>query len=160
MAQIKRKRPKIGDIIEIKTPKGLAYAQYTHKHDKPPKYGALIRVLPGLYKTRPTDFSKLVQEMERFFVFFPLNSAITRGIVTIVAHEEVPERCRDFPIFRDGVKNPQTGRVETWWLWDGEREWKIGKLKPEHYKLPIRAIWNDTLLIKRIIDNWAPEDEV
>lgn len=160
MTQVKHKRPQIGDIVEIKTPKGLAYAQYTHKHDEPPKYGALIRVLPGLYKSRPSEFSELVQQTERFFVFFPLGAAVARGIVTIVAHEEVPKRCRPFPLFRDGVKNPATGRVETWWLWDGEREWKVGDLKPEQYNLPIRAVWNDTLLIQRIVEGWSPVDEV
>ena len=34
-------RLKIGDIVEIKTGKGLVYAQYTHKHQQ---YGALLRV--------------------------------------------------------------------------------------------------------------------
>ena len=44
-----RKRPRIGDVVEISTPRGLAYAQFTHKHDAPPKFGALIRVAPGYY---------------------------------------------------------------------------------------------------------------
>jgi hypothetical protein len=47
---MKRKRPEIGDIIEIKTPKGLAYAQYTHRDAL---YGNLLRVLPGLYERQP-----------------------------------------------------------------------------------------------------------
>ena len=72
MTEAKRKRPQLGDVIEIKIPKGFAYAQYTHKHEKPPRYGALIRVLPGLFQSRPSEFTSLVRQPERFFVFFPL----------------------------------------------------------------------------------------
>jgi ribosomal protein L34E len=76
MGLVTRRRPRIGDVIEIETPKGLAYAQYTYKHDTPPRYGALLRVLPGLYEARPSDFSDLVQQDERFYVFFPLGSLV------------------------------------------------------------------------------------
>ena len=148
-----RKRPKIGDIIEINTPKGLAYAQYTHKHDKPPKYGALLRIFPGFHKTRPTDFSKIVTLDPQFMTFFPLGAACNRGMVKIVANTEVPGVAAKFPVFRTGTPNKE-GRVEVWWLWDGEKEWKIGRLKPGMEKYPIRGVWNDALLIKRISEGW------
>jgi len=45
------RRVKIGDIIEIPTSKGLAYAQYTHNHKQRPHFGALIRVLDGLFES-------------------------------------------------------------------------------------------------------------
>jgi hypothetical protein len=38
-------------VIEIETPRGLAYAQYTHEHRDPPRLGSLLRVLPA----RPDD---------------------------------------------------------------------------------------------------------
>jgi hypothetical protein len=154
------KRPAIGDVIEIATPEGLAYAQYTHKHDRPPKYGALLRVLPGIFASRPEEFSELVKQEARFCVFFPLGAAVARQIVSVVGHEEVPEECRPFPLFRAGVKDPATGHVQTWWLWDGEREWRIGKLAPEQRALPLRQVWNDTLLVKRIVEGWSPADEL
>ncbi len=152
-----RKRPRVGDVVEIETPRGLAYAQYTHKH---PTWGPLIRVLSGLHPKRPADFADSVEAEERFSVFFPLGAAAARGIVTIVANEPVPERKRPFPLFRGGNESPTTGRVETWWLWDGEREWRIGKLRPEHRDLPIWQAWNDTMLIQRIVEDWRPRDEV
>ena len=37
----RRKRPRIGDVVEIVTPKGLAYAQYTHNHKGRPHWGHL-----------------------------------------------------------------------------------------------------------------------
>lgn len=152
-----RKRPKIGDVIEIKTPKGLAYAQFTHKHDAPPKYGALLRVFRRLYKIRPSDFREMIESEPQFLTFFPLGSACNKSIVEIVSNEDVPLEARLFPTFRAGAANQQ-GQVETWWLWDGEKEWKVGKLKPGMEKLPIRGVWNDTLLIQRIVEGWSHEN--
>ena len=151
-----RTRPKIGDVIEIQTPKGFAYAQYTYKHDAPPKYGALIRVLPGLYQERPDDFKKIVELESQFITFFPLGSACNRGIVQIVGNEDIPDSEKLFPTFRSGTPNRE-GKVETWWLWDGEKEWKVGKLAPGMEKYPIRGVWNDALLIQRIVEGWSHE---
>jgi hypothetical protein len=39
-----RVRPQLGDVIEIETSQGLAYAQYTHEHREPPRYGSLLRI--------------------------------------------------------------------------------------------------------------------
>jgi hypothetical protein len=156
MALTTRIRPKIGDVIEISTLSGLAYAQFTHKH---PTYGALIRVLPGLFPQRPAEFSLLVQQAEQFVTFFPLGAACNRKIVRVVAEEPIPAGAEEFPLFRSGVR-AQDGQVHTWWLWDGDREWKIGALKPEQHRLPIRGIWNDTLLVERILSGWRHEVEI
>lgn len=43
-------RARIGGIVEIPTKNGLAYAQYTHNHTEPPKYGQLLRVFEGTRK--------------------------------------------------------------------------------------------------------------
>lgn len=157
MALVNRKRPKIGDIVEIKTPQGLAYFQYTHEH---PEMTSLIRVLPGLYSERPSDFRELATQQERFVVLFPLGAALRRGLVQIVANEEVPSPARKFPLFRAAGARDKDGRVLNWWLWDGKRSWYIGVLKPEHHKLPTEGIWNDTLLIERIVSGWKPEDDL
>lgn len=60
---------KFGDIIEIPTKRGYAYAQYTHK-DK--MMGALIRVFKGFYSNRPKDFTEVVRQPIQFSTFFPL----------------------------------------------------------------------------------------
>jgi hypothetical protein len=156
MALTTRIRPKIGDVIEIPTPSGFAYAQFTHKH---PKYGALIRVLQGVFQQRPANFLSLVQQSEQFVTFFPLGAACNRQIVRVVAEEPIPAGAQEFPLFRDGVRS-QDGQINTWWLWDGEREWKIGALEPEQHCLPIRGIWNDTLLVERILSGWRHEMEI
>ena len=152
-----RKRPRIGDIIEIKTRAGLAYAQFTHKVSL---YGSLIRVLPKLYDVRPASFTELVKLEERFFVFFPLTAAIHRGLVTIAGNEAVPERVQQFPLMRKAGAIDRSGKVLNWWLWDGEREWPILSLSPEEQQLSIASIFNDTLLIERIEAGWSPRDAV
>jgi len=157
MSIVRRVRPKIGDLIEIPTPKGMAYAQYTHKHNNPPKFGPLLRVFPGLYDERPDDFSRIVNLKPQIITFFPLGAACNRKIVTIVSNEPVPEEAKAFPTFRSGIRDRE-GKVNCWWLWDGQREWKVGSLSPGMEKFPIRGVWSDTLLIERIVKGWSREN--
>lgn len=144
----------IGDIIEIKTGKGLAYAQYTHRN-KP--FGALIRVFEGLHALRPSDLEQLAASSVAFSTFFPLNSALREKVVEKVGRAAIAPQNQAFPLFRDGVHDPITKKVGTWWLWDGTREWKVGKLKPGQYHLPIRGVWNLDLLVMRIEEGWRQE---
>src|SRR5580698_8667348 len=113
-------KPKIGDVIEIKVDSYFAYALYTHQHKM---FGALIRVFERKFPARPNHFEALVDSAVLFETFFPLREAVRRGCVAIVANVAVPQNLRDFPLFRDGVRNPTTGKVAIWWLWDGVREW-------------------------------------
>jgi hypothetical protein len=133
---------KVGDVVEIKTGKGLAYAQYAHKHKQ---YGALLRVFGNFYSTRPDNFAELVKSKPAFMCFFPLSAAADQGIVST------------FPTFRAGVVDPVTRKVSVWWLWDGEKEWRVDELTVEQRRLSIRGVWNDTLLIERIESGWTPE---
>jgi hypothetical protein len=155
MAAVKRTRPQIGDVIEIPTPVGLAYAHYTHKHDSPPRYGALIRVLPGIYGFRPTDFSLMVEQEPQFITFFPLGAACSKKIVSVVANETVPSSATSFPVFRTSIRTRQG--YGPWWLWDGVSERMVGKLEPQMKHLPIRGVINDTLLVERIVQGWRHE---
>jgi hypothetical protein len=163
MSLVTRKRPKIGDVIEIETLKGLAYFQYTYKYNEPPKYGALIRILPNLYKTRPPDFSELVRDKERFFIFFPLGAACNRDIVKIVANEEIPEESRGLPMMRlSSSYRDKSGKIVEYdcRIWDGTELRNIGKLTNEYRHLSLLQVWNDTILIERIVSGWKPSDAV
>ena len=60
------KRVIVGDIIEVVTAKGLSYAQFSHRHAR---YGALLRVLPGFFDWRPSEFAELVRQPESFVTF-------------------------------------------------------------------------------------------
>jgi hypothetical protein len=150
------KKAKIGDVIEIKTAKGLAYAQYTHKI---PRWGPLIRVLPGFHATRPGSFAGIVSERTLFVVFFPLQQALNLGIFDVVANADVPDFAAKFPLFRAAGHVDREGKVHFWWLWDGVSETRVDTLSREQRKLPIRAAWNDTLLVERIEEQWTPETD-
>ena len=149
------KKTNFGDIIEIPTKNGLAYAQYTHRNEE---YGALIRILDGVFQSRPRDFTDLVKRKHRFVTFFPLSAAVNRKIFEVVAHAEIPEEAITFPIFRSGTPL-KDGKVHTWWLWDGDKSWQIGNLTEKQRKLPIEGIINDTALISRIESGWTPETD-
>ncbi len=61
---------------------------------------------------------------------------------------------------QDGGRSSATGRAETRRLWRCERDWRIGALRPAQPDLPIWQMWNDTMLIQCIVDDWRPRDEV
>ena len=149
----------IGDLIGIRTSKGLAYALYTHRHDIRPRYGAMLRVFDRLYASRPVDIATVANLPVRFTTFFPLQAAADRGIVEVVGNIPVPENLAAFPLFRSGLSDPKTKKVSAWWLWDGEKSWRVGILTPEQRELPIRGTWNDTMLIHRIESGWRPEND-
>jgi hypothetical protein len=145
------KRLKLGDVVEIPTNRGLAFAQYTHRH---PQFGWLIRVLPGFYPARPGSLRQVVDQPARFSIFFPLAAAVNQRLLAVVANELVHEKDRPFPIFREVMPG-----TKVWWLWDGERSWRVGDLTPEQRKMPLRSIVNHKALLDMIESGWTPERE-
>jgi hypothetical protein len=149
-------RVRIGDVVEIPTVRGLAYAQYTHSN---PQWGALLTVLPGFHGTRATDLVALVSQREKFRTFFPLQAAVARSVFEVVGNVPVPHHTKAFPRFRSAGFVDREGRVHDWYLWDGETSTKLEALTPDLRRLPILQVWNDTLLILRIEEEWAPEKD-
>jgi hypothetical protein len=148
---------KAGDIFEIRTSRGIAYFQFVKKL---PLMGSLIRILPGVYDSAPPNWLNLVNRETNFWIFLPVSAAIKRGIVKRIHHFEVPDHARQTPVFRSGVVDPQTGKVRIWWLWDGEKEWRVDTVTEEQRRLPILASWNDTLLVERIEQDGRPEKDL
>jgi hypothetical protein len=149
------RRPKDGDIFAIGTSRGTAYVQQICRE---PQWGSLIRILPGIYGETP-DLRQLISQPERFMTFFPLGAALNRRLVQHVGQSEIPVHARSFPLFRAAGGVDREGRVHDWYLWDGKREWRVGKLTPEMRRYPIREVINDTLLIARIESGWTPETD-
>ena len=149
------KRIKEGDILEVATAKGLAYVQVTHRH---PTMGQLIRVLPGFFSGRPNDFEALAEQEHVFVTFIPASAMVSQGIVERVATVAVPKSAKKFPLFR-GVGTPPGFGKQVWWLWDGEQSWKIGNLKSDQVKLPVRGVWTDVTLIQGIEQGYRPEND-
>lgn len=149
------KRVKIGDVVEIVTQRGFAYAHYSHKH---PRFGALLRVFRGIHSVRPTNLAAIILEEPQFLVFFPLGAAVNRQIVFVVGNLPLPQHAQLFPMFRSGIADPVTKKVNVWWLWDGKKEWRVGTLTAAQQKLSMRHIVNDTELIDRIVRGYNPEN--
>lgn len=150
-------RVKIGDVIEVPTKAGLYYAQYTHKS---PLMGDLIRVFDRAYKERAVDLEEVVRDSVRFSTFIPLGEGVKQKVFNIVGNAVVAPQNRPFPVFRTAAPSMDPGKPKVWWLWDGDKEWKIGELPLEKKKLSIRSCWNDTLLITRLEEEWRPETDL
>ncbi len=167
----RRQRPKIGDVIEIATPKGFAYAQFTHDH---PMLGEVLRILPGLYASRPTDLAALVQQRERYVTYFALRAILRGNEVTLMGGRAVPEmaivgpfpvpaRNRPFPLFRSPMlPDPVTGEIPFWTLWDGwdsTTAQRVERLTEEQRDLPPDGLPSYPLFIEQIVSGWQPRDD-
>lgn len=149
----KMRRAKIGDVFEIKTPKGKAYLHYIY-NDK--ATGELMRVLPELYFERPPGFGELAGSKERYVVFFPLLAANRQKIVEQVGH---------FPTTNFGksrymrVEHIVRGENLGWHIIETETWHRelVKHLTVEQMKLSPWGIWNATLLIENLVSDWSLE---
>lgn len=153
----RRKRVRPGDILEVRTSRGLAYVHYTGRH---PEYGDAIRVLPGLLASRPADFMTLVNHPEAYFTFYPAGAAVSQGLVEIAAEHPVP-RGEVFPAVyrREGASNRE-GRVLAWLICEGTKETLVRELSEEQRLLPIASIWNHEALLHYLTREWRPEQDI
>lgn len=157
------KKPKIGDICEIKTPAGLAYVQYTHEGRD---MGQLVRVLPGLFSIRPTDFAELSQQKELYFAFYALNCAFRNHQTEVVSHQPVPGWAQPYPLMRwCGARDP-SGRAIAWKIFSAsspltveehQRTPLIYTLTPEQQRLSVHQLWPHPVMVKEIARGWTPE---
>jgi regulator of ribonuclease activity B len=157
------KKPKIGDIYEIKTPAGLSYVQYTHDGRN---MAQLVRVLPGLFSTRPTDFAELARQKELYFVFYTLIYALRDHNAEVVSHQPVPEWAQPYPLMRwCGARDP-SGKPIAWKFFSAsspltvethQRTPIIHNLTPEQQGLSIHQLWPHPVMVKEVARGWTPE---
>ncbi|WP_215398953.1 hypothetical protein [Rheinheimera oceanensis] len=145
------KKVKQGDVLQILTSQGIAYAQVTHKH---PEFGYLIRVFSGFYGKKPADFSSVVSGPVQFSAFFVVQSAVNQGLLSVVANVPVCESLQVFPTFRSR-NGGQGGSI---WLWNGGDAVRLGRgLIPEELKYPTEGIISAPLLVERIEKEYRAE---
>jgi hypothetical protein len=156
---MKNTKPKLGDVIEVETSKGYAYAQITNKHRD---LGILIHVLNKIHPSSvPAEgFPELVNSESRYCTFIFKQDLYESPLVSVKGNADIPEKHKAFPMMRAGIKDPRTRQVACWWLWDGINEWPIGQLDESQRNLSIREIWNFEILIRRIESEWSPLDDV
>ncbi len=156
-SNLAKSRVTIGDVLAIPTRCGTALAQVTHKHREPPQLGDLIRVLPGFHN-QPVNLQEIVDLEEQFQTFVNASSLIKHGFAEVIGSAEIPAAKRAFPVFRMSAGIPEG--ADNWWLWDGNREWKIGRLTEEQKRMPIASTWTGPYLIDRICEGWNPQWDV
>jgi len=151
------KRVQIGDVFEIETPKGRGYFKYVYINVR--NAVELIRVIPGLYSEELENMAGLVSPKEAFYVQFPVKAAYWRKIVRLIGNYEVlaglelpPKQMRTTHIIR--------GEFICWHIVDYEtlHITSVKELTDEQKKLSPWGIWNDTLLIEKLVEGWMPED--
>ena len=148
------RRPKIGDVYEVPTPRGFGYIQYTHKSRE---YGYLIRVLPGLYAVRPQYLAEVVAKKENYFVYYPLSACLGDGNVTWVAELPIPEGSQGEQIMRLGWGQPSDGRVLGWWIIDGNNRTYVERLIEKERQYSFLEICSHGMLVYKLCIGWRPE---
>lgn len=148
------KRIKLGDIFEINTPKGKAYLHFIYKDSV---LGELIRVLPGLYSDRPVNLGDLAKLNECYMVSFPLAAAVKKTIVIPVGFYPAsdfskPRFMREEHIVRDEFLGWFIVDTDTW------KRQLVKNLTPEQKKYSPWGIWNDTLLVESLVNDWKLEE--
>jgi hypothetical protein len=158
-----KKRAKIGDICEIRTQKGLAYVQYTHDGGN---MGQLVRVLPGFFSARPTDFVHLAAQKELYFIFYTLNYALRDGQTEVVSHQSVPVWARPSPLMRWQGAEDKNGKPIAWKIFDAstpltveahQRTPFVRELTAEQEKLSVHALWPHPVMVRKLERGWIPE---
>ena len=157
MPGTRRRRFRLGDVVEVTTAGGLAYVQYSAHH---PLMGKFVRVLPGSYETRPTDLDALVAGKERFFTFVHLGDVASQEESSFVGNLAVPEASQGTPLMKLVEDLPGGGVSSDWWLWDGEREFHVGTLTPEQELLSAREFLPYDVLVDYIASGWSPDEYV
>lgn len=139
---------KPGDIYEIETKDGFSYFQYTHKTQL---MGPLIWVLKGKFN-EAQELADVQSLPHLFCTFFPVQGVHKAGLIRWLGTAPIPGSRQNFPLFKASA-----GGSDNWWLWDGEKEWRVGKITKEQMKLPVREICNFPALVQLIEKNWLPE---
>jgi hypothetical protein len=159
----RKKKAQFGDIVEIKTPAGLAYVQYTHDGGS---MGELVRVLPGLFTARPTEFAELVKQKELYFVFYTLAYSLRKNLAEIVSHQHVPQWAQPHPLMRWSGAQDQMGKTVAWKIFKAsdpltlethQRTPVIRTLSPEQQRLSIHHLWPHPVMVRELARGWTPE---
>ncbi len=150
------RKAQIGDLFGIETPKGIGFFQYVYLNPKDDI--ELIRVLPGLYAEEPQNMENLVSQKEVYFIQFPVRAAYRRKIIHLFGRYEIPSGIEVPP---KQMRTTHFIRREfiCWHIVDFETAQRVSvkELSDEQKKLSPWGIWNDTLLIEKMVEGWTPE---
>lgn len=147
------KKIAVGDVFRIDTPKGKAYFQYVYKDETDVE---LIRIFPGLFLDEPSNWEEFIKQKEQFLIFFPLAAAYKKKIVLLVENYPIPEGFQKPKYMRTKNVDAQ-GKFINWHIVDVEtlKREQVIELNETQKKLSPWGVWNDTLLVERLTENWT-----
>jgi hypothetical protein len=149
----KTRRPKAGDVLEVRFTERCAYLYYLGRHTE---YGDAIRVLDCAALTSQERLEDLVSE--GYETFYPVLAAVSQGLAIVVAHTD---SALGMPLaFRRAGARAKDGTVLAWIIEENGTERLTRKLSRKERALPIAAIWNHEMLRIRIVEGWRPGEEV
>jgi hypothetical protein len=146
------KRAKVGDVVEVKTPKGFGYLHYVGKHFR---YGEMAVVSPHIFDKRPDDLKPIFEH--GYVAFYPLGAAVAQHLVQIVGRTAVPADMPPKRLRRAGARSNRG--VENWIIEEESGEVLKKMLTDEERQLPIVRIWNHEYLVHSLTTGWRPEME-
>lgn len=133
-----------GDVVEIQTSAGLAYAHLTHLH---PSYPPAVRALRDLHERRPGDPAALANGPAAFTAMVELGAGLSRLGRRFEVVANVPPADPAFPTFRMPVRDRE-GRVVYWWFWDGDTLRHAASGEDE--ALPLREVMTTETFLARL----------
>jgi len=157
---MKIRKPKIGDVFEIRTARGLVYLQFSYLvvEDKLP----IVRVLPGYHDHRPGNLQSLVAAQETFLAFYALPYAAKDGSAVFLDNYPLPPHAQKVPIKRHGgPEGWYIGEVTIPMTPEGYKRFKkVKSLSDQERKLSLRdTIYPHVALVKALERGWTPEKD-
>jgi len=155
------RRVKAGDTFALALENGEVLLQAIARH---PSHGWAVRVIDVAAQDLTQDLSWVASANEKYVVLVGDVAQEERlGHVRRVGNASLPERFDGgrLPTFRASASFIAGRRHEpgSWWLDDGEREWRVGELTEEQQHLPDRILFNVLGLKEYIEHGWDPEWE-
>ncbi len=135
----------VGNVFEIHLSDGRkAFGQYLLQS----KMGPIIQVFT-LITSEEVSVEEIIQSQALFPpVITGLFGAVKNGYWKIIGSSSPTLTKRPCFVSTEWTKN---GKATHWYLWDGEREIKIGKELPDEYKtLEFLVVWNPPNVTQRI----------
>jgi len=120
-----------------------------------------MRILPGIFSKRQTDFDFLAAQESSYCCFWWVDAAIRDGTVKIVGRAVIPKDHRKMPLFKWGIRNLKTTRISRWNVWDGRTRSSrpVRRLTKEQRQYPLKEIVPIDVVVERIEQGWTPADE-
>lgn len=141
------KKIQLGDVFQLNTNKGRVMLQYVY-------FGSVefIKVYRTFYFDLPNELETFMKESEYFILQFPIKAAHKMKIIEKVGNAKfkfmLPEFMKHRSFNKDGIKGWTIVNTKTYRL-----RFTEFLTEEEKYLSPF-GVWNDTLLISRLENDW------